>query len=164
MEGVKLDLGSTAKLRTLITYLEIIASLHDLYADLSRAELNRLRVAPEDKLSKWAISFFQETGDKSLLAELRFRPPWNATYFRKSLEAFFTGGGLHTFANFAKADNDRTFSVRNGFKNSVNLVFIRLMRDIVHYYRFNEQSGSANLPRSPDDPLRSSLPEEICRL
>ena len=152
-EGVKLDLGSTAKLRTLITYLEIIASLHDLYADLSRAELNRLRVAPEDKLSKWAISFFQETGDKSLLAMLQ--AAMERTYSANPSEAFFTGGGLHTFANFAKADNDRTFSVRNGFKNSVNLVFIRLMRDIVHYYRFNEQSGSGNLPRSPDDPLRS---------
>ena len=27
-EGAKLDLGSTAKLRTLITYLEIVAELH----------------------------------------------------------------------------------------------------------------------------------------
>ncbi len=32
-EGSKLELGSTAKLRTLATYLEIIAELH---ADLSR--------------------------------------------------------------------------------------------------------------------------------
>ena len=31
-EGVKLDLGSTAKLRTLATYLEIIAELHTRFA------------------------------------------------------------------------------------------------------------------------------------
>src|SRR5262249_60913979 len=31
-EGVKLDLGSTAKLRTLATYLEAIATLHDKLA------------------------------------------------------------------------------------------------------------------------------------
>ena len=33
-EGVKIELGSTAKLRTLVTYLEIIAELHEHYAGL----------------------------------------------------------------------------------------------------------------------------------
>ncbi len=33
-EGMKLDLGSTAKLRTLVTYLEIIGELHRRYAGL----------------------------------------------------------------------------------------------------------------------------------
>ena len=38
-EGAKLDLGSTAKLRTLITYLEIVAELHARLAGVEAAEL-----------------------------------------------------------------------------------------------------------------------------
>ena len=38
-EGGKFDLGSTAKLRTLVTYLEIIAELHERYAQAAAAEL-----------------------------------------------------------------------------------------------------------------------------
>jgi hypothetical protein len=34
--------GSTAKLRTLVTYLEIIAELHERYAGLPRENLRRL--------------------------------------------------------------------------------------------------------------------------
>ena len=37
--GARIDLGSTAKLRTLISYLEAIAALHDRYARLGPAEL-----------------------------------------------------------------------------------------------------------------------------
>ena len=37
--GAKLILGSTAKLRTLVTYLNIISALHSRYADRPKAEL-----------------------------------------------------------------------------------------------------------------------------
>ena len=36
-DGAKLELGSTAKLRTLVTYLELMAELHDRYAGADRA-------------------------------------------------------------------------------------------------------------------------------
>jgi hypothetical protein len=35
-KGAKLDMGSSAKLRTLITYLQLVAELHAQYAGLSR--------------------------------------------------------------------------------------------------------------------------------
>jgi membrane peptidoglycan carboxypeptidase len=41
-EGSKLELGSTAKLRVLTTYLEIIAELHDKYAGKPPAELKKV--------------------------------------------------------------------------------------------------------------------------
>jgi membrane peptidoglycan carboxypeptidase len=158
-EGVKLDLGSAAKLRTLITYLEIIASLHDLYAGLNRDELTRVSVSPEDGLSKWAVSFFLGGGDKSLPGMLQ--AAMERAYSANPFQTFFTGGGLHTFANFDREDNKRIFSLRNGFKNSVNLVFIRLMRDIVNYYQFNERSGSGNLLLSTDHQRRSAYLEKF---
>ena len=36
-----------------------------------------------------------------------------------------------TFANFEREDNARILTVREAFERSVNLVFIRLLRDIV---------------------------------
>ncbi|UUZ72420.1 hypothetical protein LP415_01095 [Polaromonas sp. P1(28)-8] len=46
-------------------------------------------------------------------------------------------------------------SVRDGLRNSVNLVFIRLMRDIVHHYMFLTPGSSARLLQDVDDPRRA---------
>ena len=43
-EGVKLDLGSTAKLRTLATYLEIVAELHSRFAGEHQETLAAIEV------------------------------------------------------------------------------------------------------------------------
>ena len=56
------------------------------------------------------------------------------SYSASPWERFFTGGGLHQFANFNPDHNGRTMSVAEAFRHSVNLVFVRLMRDIVRYY------------------------------
>ena len=48
-------------------------------------------------------------------------------------ETFYTGGGAQTFNNFESDDNSRILTVHRAFQHSVNLVFVRLMRDIVHY-------------------------------
>src|SRR3546814_10810841 len=45
-------------------------------------------------------------------------------------QMFFTGGGLHDFVNFDPKDNSRVMDVWEATKNSVNLVYIRIMRDI----------------------------------
>lgn len=42
-EGSKLELGSTAKMRVLTTYLQIIAELHDKYATMGVPELKKSR-------------------------------------------------------------------------------------------------------------------------
>ncbi|MEO7426169.1 MAG: glycosyl transferase family 51, partial [Fibrobacteria bacterium] len=54
-------------------------------------------------------------------------------YSGSPTEKFFTGGGLHSFVNF-EANENGVQTLKEGFRHSVNLVFIRLMRDIVYYY------------------------------
>src|SRR5262249_47650312 len=56
-EGVKLDLGSTAKLRTLITYLEIFADLHTRFSLLSVEELNDAANEASDELTRWTARY-----------------------------------------------------------------------------------------------------------
>ena len=69
-KGTKLDLGSTAKLRTLVTYLEIIEALHDKYAALEPKMLRKQEPDPSDTLSRWAIGYLAASNDKSLAAML----------------------------------------------------------------------------------------------
>lgn len=129
-EGTKLELGSTAKLRTLISYLEVVAELREELGALTWDELNAFQPAPDDHLSHWARDYLLHSDpalDRMLDASLDRR------YSASPDESFFTGGGLHKFANFDRADNTRMVTVRDAFHRSVNLAFIRLMRDLVHY-------------------------------
>ena len=131
-QGTKLDLGSTAKLRTLVTYLEIVACLHRQYASRERDELAKINVAAEDQITRWALAYLAGAKDKRLAPMLQAAV--ERRYSADPGERFFTGGGLHTFENFDPDDNTRVLSVREGLRRSVNLVFIRLMRDIVRFY------------------------------
>jgi membrane peptidoglycan carboxypeptidase len=130
-EGARLDLGSTAKLRTLITYLQVIAELHGRWSGLSKKELAALGFDKRDVLGQWARDYLIEARDRSLARMLD--AAMLRTYSASPYEAFFTGGGLHRFENFEPEDNVRTLTVREGFKRSVNLVFVRLMRDVVNH-------------------------------
>jgi membrane peptidoglycan carboxypeptidase len=56
------------------------------------------------------------------------------SYSASPAERFFTGGGVHTFVNFDASWNNRTITLREAFRHSVNVPFIRLMRDITLYY------------------------------
>ncbi|MBP2681424.1 MAG: rane carboxypeptidase, partial [Candidatus Krumholzibacteriota bacterium] len=152
-EGTKLELGSTAKLRTLVTYLEIIAELHDRYARTPREELGDLSVPKSDALSRWAVDYLAEGNDTSLTAMLD--AAMERKYSANPRQGFFTGGGLHEFSNFDEEDDFRTLSVRTSFHRSVNLPFIRLMRDIVYYYMFRVEGSTARILEDSDDPNRS---------
>lgn len=152
-KGTKLDLGSTAKLRTLVTYLEIIEALHDKYSILEPISLRKQDVDPSDVLSRWAIDYLLQTTDKSLGAML------NAALERKYSgnpdERFFTGGGLHVFHNFKHEDDRRVWTVREATLASVNLVYIRLMRDIVRHYMFHIVGSSARILKDVTDTHRT---------
>ncbi|TAM38526.1 MAG: glycosyl transferase family 51 [Burkholderiaceae bacterium] len=129
--GARLNLGSTAKLRTIVTYLEIISTLRQRLAGLSPAELRRLPISAQDVLSRWAVDYLARTPQASLQAMLE--AAMERKYSGSAAEAFATGGGLQSFENFEPWENTQDFTVRVGFQNSVNLVFVRLMRDIVRY-------------------------------
>jgi membrane peptidoglycan carboxypeptidase len=150
-EGAKFDLGSTAKLRTLTTYLEILAELHGRYASLSSAELRDLAADAGDPLSRWTATQLAASQDRSLASLLeaamdRKYPATPAT--------FFTGGGQHSFQNFSKKQN-RAMSVRTGFRHSVNLVFVRMLRDIVKYYQATSDEQLDEILAQPDHPRRA---------
>ena len=144
--GARLNLGSTAKLRTLVTYLEIITSLHKFYGDMSPEDLAKVRVDREDILSKWAIDYFAGNPHSTLSDTLE--AAMMRTYSGNPSEVFFTGGGEQQFENFEPEENSRIMTVREGFQHSVNLVFVRLMRDIVRYYEF--KTPSANIQQLAD--------------
>lgn len=127
-DQAKLDLGSTSKLRTLLTYLEIIAELHGLNASASTP---RDPAEARDPLTRWALEYLAQTEDHSLLAMLN--AALERHYSANPGEAFFTGGGVHRFANFDKVDDNKIVNLREALRQSINLPFIRLMRDIVHY-------------------------------
>lgn len=151
-EGARLDLGSTAKLRTLITYLELVAELHRRWSGLSAEQLAALKISSHDPLSRWARDHLAQAGDKSLAAMLD--AAMERTYSASPYEGFFTGGGLHHFENFEPEDNRRTMTVREALTRSVNLVFIRLMRDVVHHVMARREGESAALIDDPSNPRR----------
>lgn len=149
-QGTRLQLGSTAKLRTLIEYLQIVEQLHNKYAALSPAQLKAVPVEPGDKLTAWAVRYLVSGRDKGLTPMLE--AALNRTYSASPGEEFFTAGGLHDFANFEASDNARTLTVSYAFQNSVNRVFIRLMRDIERYYL--HARGTPDEPADLDPQLR----------
>src|SRR3954453_7126709 len=149
--GSKLQLGSTAKLRTLTSYLEIIAELHDELADLPSRELSRLAASSNDALSGWAASYLARAQDRSL------KPMLEAAlqrHYSGAPEEFFTGGGAHTFANFATWENAANPTVLEAFENSINLSFIRVLRDVLNYYIAADGIAVKRLLNDPDDPQR----------
>ncbi len=130
-DGTKLELGSTAKLRTLANYLVVVARLvvrqHGWTRQQLRAESRRAR----DPLRRWTAAYLAAHPGATLPQVLD--ASLERTYSANPRERFYTGRGLHTFANFdSRFEGD--LSLRAAFRHSVNLVFIRLLRDLVEFY------------------------------
>jgi membrane peptidoglycan carboxypeptidase len=131
-EGARLDLGSTSKLRTLTTYLDVVGELYDRYAAMSKAEILRSIQSDPDPITEFVARAFAKEPTISLdtLLELALDRKYSASPY----ETFFTGGGIHTFENFKKEDNGRSLSIGDALTHSINLPFVRLMRDLSRYY------------------------------
>ncbi len=152
-EGSKLELGSTAKLRVLTTYLEIIAELHDKYAGKPAAELKKVDVAELDRITQWSLEWLaQNSKNQSLDAMLD--AALERKYSANTGEAFFTGGGMHVFNNFRKEDNNRNPTLKDALRESINLPFIRLMRDLVRYVTYQQPYNRVPLLKDDSDPRR----------
>lgn len=152
--GGKLILGSTAKLRTTATYLNIIAELHGKYAGLTQKDLAARAREVGDPLSVWAVNHLQTSRDRSLQAMLD--AAMQRTYSASPYETFFTGGGQHRFANFNKDDNAKVPTLEVALRQSINLPFIRLMRDVTRYHLAmdREQFSDSDPDRGRDAYLR----------
>lgn len=154
-EGSKLELGSTAKLRVLATYLDIIAELQQRFIDKTVADLYVIQreVEPKDAITRWVVDYLIETRDRNLTRMLE--AALQRRYSASADEKFFTGGGLHVFSNFKKKENDRIPTLYEALQDSVNLPFVRLMQDIVRYSSSHNNEGSmAQLLRNDKDPRR----------
>jgi membrane peptidoglycan carboxypeptidase len=151
-QGARLNLGSTAKLRTIITYLQIVSDLHERYGSMSAADLKRVQPDLNDGLTRWAIDYLSHTQDRSLQSMLDAAV--ERKYSASAGETFYTGGGAQTFTNFESSDNGRILTVHRAFQHSVNLVFVRLMRDIVHYEMIQTSGLSTQWL---DDPVARKL-------
>ncbi|MDG5816856.1 transglycosylase domain-containing protein [Chitinispirillales bacterium ANBcel5] len=132
-EGIKLDLGSTAKLRTVVSYLQIIEELYLKHRFKSTNELVTSLFENNDQLTTWVLLYLLLHTEEPTL-ETVLEAAMQKRYSASPDEVFFTGNGLHTFSNFDDKHNDQIISVKNAFRHSVNLPFIRLMRDIVDYH------------------------------
>ena len=151
-QDTRLQLGSTAKLRTLIEYLQIVEALHHEFGKLPAGKLKGVAVAPGDRLTAWALDYLAAAPDRSLQSMLE--AALQRRYSASPGEAFFTAGGLHHFGNFERSEDSQIMTVSQGFQQSVNLVFIRLMRDIERYYMFRMPGASPNLLSYPQNPAR----------
>ena len=154
-EGSKLELGSTAKLRTLVTYLEIIAELHGRLLRKKPAEIEEFNRRHPDILTTWVCNQLLQTPRMPMRAMLEgamARP-----YSANPEERFFTGGGLHVFGNFRREDDGRVVTVTEALQNSINLPFVRIMQDIVGHTRAAQWENNRQVLLDDSDPRRKEL-------
>lgn len=149
--GAELQLGSTAKLRTVITYLDIMVSLHHQLASQPTAALQHIAATAPDVITRWAAGYLAGTRDRGL------GPMLDAAMQRKYSAApvtFFTGGGDNSFDNFQPWENSLDPTIQYAFENSINCAFVRLMRNIRDHYIAQLGVDEQALLSDPNDPER----------
>lgn len=154
-EGVKLDMGSTAKLRTLSHYLQIVSETYGQLSIRDRSTLKNDPLLDRDPITRWIVDQMTANPDITLLELLE--ASMERKYSGNPGEIFFTGGGQHTFVNFKKSDNSRIMTLYEGLKNSVNLVFIRLMRDLAYYHMARLDLDAKAIMEDQEHPERKKL-------
>jgi membrane peptidoglycan carboxypeptidase len=129
-DGTRLELGSTAKLRTLTTYLEVIEEIH---ARLQGVDADSLQLisGSGDALTRWVAQQLLQAPAVDLNQVLE--AALDRRYSASPQERFLTGGTELTFSNFDTQFDREVLSLRESFRSSVNLPFVRLMRDLVRY-------------------------------
>lgn len=165
-DGGKLELGSTAKLRTLVSYLEIVESMWASYhqhppqalAPTSALVSGYFR---QDALGLWCLQWLHATPleQRSLGAMLR-AAMLERQFSASPHEQFFTGGGLHRFSNFTKEDDARVVNAEEALKRSINLPFVRMMREVVMHYLGRIPDADTML-KDPDSPSRRQYLERF---
>lgn len=159
-DGTKLELGSTAKFRTIVSYLQIIEIIWRKHFDAEAGKLRPDVVMQNDRLTQWTVSYIKTAEDKSLRATLD--AAMNRMYSANPTEKFFTGGGVHKFSNFTKDDDVKVVTMYEALRKSINLPFIRLMRDVVQYYSAKNPESEA-MVRDVKNKTRKTYLENFAR-
>src|SRR6266436_4216354 len=76
-------------------------------------------------------------------------------YSANPFEEFFTGGGIHVFHNFEPFEDSEIPTVEQAFERSINLAFVRLMRDVIRHYEAN--LGAHEGVHGSDNSVRKDL-------
>ncbi len=158
-DGMKLELGSTAKLRTLAHYLEIVAQLYDELSALDSQRREAWATNGGDPITRWAASTL--LAQPQLELEAFLAKSLERSYSANPDEEFFTGGGLHHFNNFEPEENGQVPTIREALIHSINLVFVRLMRDIVRYHEMHLPYDAEAVMGDVNFPARKQLLAEI---
>lgn len=158
---VKAGYGSTAKFRTFVDYLESVKFLHDRYQNQDADALKAIKLHPKDNLTRWALDYLADPAtDKSLPAMQN--AALDRRYSASPHETFFTSGGVHPpIANFDSKDNNSNPTVREALYRSINLPFIRIMRDIVYFTQSQKMQIDAEIFTDPANPQRREYLEKF---
>ena len=154
--GAKLMLGSTAKLRTLATYLGVIESLHREISSLPAATLQRIASSSGDPLRRWAADYLAELPPAHRNLQPMLDASMQRRYSADPSEVFFTGRGAHVFHNFDAAEDQETPTVEEAFEQSINLAFVRLLRDVIRHFEA-EGGARAEIVKEPGSAAREKL-------
>lgn len=159
--GAKIELGSTAKLRTMAHYLEIVGLLYRDLASLDTASLRIRARAGRDPLTRWAATELsrEPRPDFEKLIDLALERKYSAW----SGESFLTGGGIQRFVNFGRTVW-RMPTIRRAFYQSINLPFIRLMRDLMLFHRARLDYDADLAISDPRDPKRLDILTEVAEI
>jgi membrane peptidoglycan carboxypeptidase len=153
--GMKMQLGSTAKLRTLVNYLNVVASLHARFTSLDSEALKKELNTARDPITRWAAETMAQKPGLNLDSLLQLA--LDRKYSGNPGEVFFTGGGSHTFRNFEKEENRRIYTVREATALSVNLAYVRLMRDLERYYEARLPYDTGPVLSDINNPVRHRM-------
>ncbi len=153
--GAKLILGSTAKLRTLSTYLGIIDRQYRELSELSVPVLQQLAATSDDPLRRWAADYLAGVLPGRRALQPMLDAAMQRRYSASPFEEFFTGGGLHVFHNFEPLENSEIPTIKQAFERSINLAFVRLMRDVIRHYEAN--LGAHEGVHGSDSSIRKNL-------
>ncbi|RDV39014.1 hypothetical protein DV096_00115 [Bradymonadaceae bacterium TMQ3] len=120
----RVDLGSTSKLRVLISYL---SGVEQAYQAQSAGQ-----PAANDPLSRFVARELANEPGLPLTDVLQraLQRPISAD----PDEVFYTGGGPHEFQNVNPEHDSRYFNVASAFVASANLPFVRLLHEVVAYH------------------------------
>jgi len=153
--GAKLILGSTAKLRILATYLGIVDSLYHELSTASGPALRQVAATSADPLRRWAAGYLAGIAPDQRALQPMLDAAMQRTYSASPFEQFFTGGGVHVFHNFEHSEDSRSPTVEQAFAHSVNLAFVRLLRDVIRHYEAD--FGAHDEVLGSDGPARNDL-------
>lgn len=120
-DSSKLELGSSAKMRVLVTYLDAMSKAFE--------EKQNGKLVSEDSISQFVREFNSNNLEELLEASIERK------FSASPNEPFFTGGGLHKFANYNDEDDGKVVTIKEALMRSINLPFVRTLREVVQFYK-----------------------------